>query len=94
MTKKIIMVLLFIALIGGVFSYYQKNHGNKSVVQKLPADIEPAYGDSIIYGSIGEPSILNPILASDSSSFDIIDLVYNGLVKYDKDIKLVGDLAE
>lgn len=88
------MVLLFIALIGGVFSYYQKNHGNKSVVQKLPADIEPAYGDSIIYGSIGEPSILNPILASDSSSFDIIDLVYNGLVKYDKDIKLVGDLAE
>ncbi len=94
MTKKIILALLCIVLIGGAVFYYLENHNNRSVVPKLPVDTEPAYGDSIIYGSIGEPSILNPILASDSSSFDIIDLVYNGLVKYDQDIKLVGDLAE
>ena len=55
---------------------------------------EPAYGDTIIVGSIGDASTLLPPLATDSASFDIIGLVYNGLVKYDKDIKLVGDLAE
>ena len=51
-------------------------------------------GETIVFASIGEPSYLNPLLASDSASSDINDLVYNGLVKYDKDLKLVGDLAE
>lgn len=55
---------------------------------------EPAYGDMIIRGSIGDASVLLPVLANDSASFDITGLVYNGLVKYDKDIQLVGDLAE
>lgn len=55
---------------------------------------EPPYGDVIIEGSIGDASNLLPPLASDSASFDIIGLVYNGIVKYDKDLKLVGDLAE
>jgi peptide/nickel transport system substrate-binding protein len=55
---------------------------------------EPAYGDMIVRGSIGDASVLLPVLANDSSSFDIIGLVYNGLVKYDKDLKLVPDLAE
>ena len=55
---------------------------------------EPAYGDMIIRGSIGDASVLLPVLASDAASFDITGLIYNGLVKYDKDIKLVGDLAE
>lgn len=35
-----------------------------------------------------------PILASDSASADICGLVFNGLVKYDRDLSLVGDLAE
>ena len=55
---------------------------------------KPAYGDMIITGSIGEPSNLIPILASDSSSHEIASYVYNGLVKYDRDLKIVGDLAE
>jgi peptide/nickel transport system substrate-binding protein len=55
---------------------------------------EPAYGDMIIRGSIGDASVLLPILASDSASFDITGLIYNGLVKYDKDINLVPELAE
>jgi len=54
----------------------------------------PYYGDSIVTGSIGEPRTLVPILASDSSSGAICGLVFNGLVKYDKDLNLVGDLAE
>ncbi|MDC4224087.1 MAG: peptide-binding protein [Candidatus Manganitrophus sp.] len=45
-------------------------------------------------GSIGEPRRLIPMLASDSASQDITGLVFNGLVKYDKNIRLIGDLAE
>ncbi len=55
---------------------------------------KPAFGDMIITGSIGEPSNLIPMLSSDSSSHEIASYVYNGLVKYDKDLNIVGDLAE
>lgn len=54
----------------------------------------PAYGDNIIVASIGDARTLVPILASDSASADICSLVFNGLVKYDKNINLTGDLAE
>lgn len=54
----------------------------------------PAYGDSLVEGSIGEPSTLIPILASDSASHSVASLVYNGLLKYDKNLNLAGDLAE
>lgn len=40
------------------------------------------------------PSRLNPILATDSSSSEIAGFLFNGLVKYDKDLNIVGDLAK
>ncbi|MBE0515134.1 peptide-binding protein [Sulfurimonas sp.] len=41
------------------------------------------------------PSRLNPILATDSSSSEITGFLFNGLVKYDKDLStIIGDLAE
>jgi peptide/nickel transport system substrate-binding protein len=52
------------------------------------------YGDAIIEGTIGEASNLIPLLASDSASFAVAGKIYNGLVKYDKNLNLVGDLAE
>jgi peptide/nickel transport system substrate-binding protein len=52
------------------------------------------YGDALISGSIADARTLIPILASDSASGDVCGLLYNGLVKYDKDINLTGDLAE
>jgi peptide/nickel transport system substrate-binding protein len=57
-------------------------------------DSGPAYGDLFIDATIGDASTLLPPLASDASSHGIISLVYNGLVKYDGDLNLVGDLAE
>ncbi|OPY86468.1 MAG: Oligopeptide-binding protein AppA precursor [Syntrophus sp. PtaU1.Bin208] len=54
----------------------------------------PAYGDIIVDGSIGDASNLIPLLSSDSTSHDIAGLIYNGLVKYDKNLKITGDLAE
>jgi len=55
---------------------------------------EPAYGDAIVVSSIGDAHSLVPILASDSASSDICGMLFNGLVKYDKDVNIVGDLAE
>jgi len=55
---------------------------------------KPAYGDTFIEASIGEPSNLLPVLASDSASSSINGLVYNGLVRYDKNLQLEGELAE
>ncbi|MGE4579637.1 MAG: peptide-binding protein [Desulfuromonadales bacterium] len=55
---------------------------------------EPAYGDTIVMGSIGDASNLLPVLASDSSSSDINGLIYNGLVRYDKNFTIEGELAE
>ncbi|MBN1382632.1 MAG: peptide-binding protein [Deltaproteobacteria bacterium] len=62
-----------------------KNTANASV---------PAYGDIIVEGSIGDASNLIPILSSDSTSHAIASMVFNGLVKYDKDLNIAGDLAE
>jgi peptide/nickel transport system substrate-binding protein len=55
---------------------------------------QPAYGDIMVRGDIGDASNLIPLLASDSPSHNIAGMVYNGLVKYDKDMKTIGDLAE
>ena len=57
-------------------------------------DHQPVYGDTLVEGTIGEPSILIPMLAGDSASHAVAGLIFNGLVKYDKDLTLTGDLAE
>lgn len=55
---------------------------------------KPAYGDTMITSSIGEASNLIPLLANDSPSHEISSYIFNGLVKYDRDLRLIGDLAE
>ncbi|MFA5147435.1 MAG: peptide-binding protein [Candidatus Omnitrophota bacterium] len=57
-------------------------------------DDGPSYGDAIVVASISDARTLLPILASDSASSDVCGMIFNGLVKYDKDINLTGDLAE
>ena len=54
----------------------------------------PEYGDTFIEASIGDASTLLPVLASDSASSDINGQVYNGLVRYDKNLQVEGELAE
>ncbi|MBN1587203.1 MAG: peptide-binding protein [Candidatus Omnitrophica bacterium] len=50
-------------------------------------------GDALVTGSIGEPRNLISILVSDSGSSQVTGLVYSGLVRYDKDLELEGELA-
>lgn len=44
-------------------------------------------------GTLGEPSTLNPIQQADSASSQIGGLIFNGLIKYNQDLEIVGDLA-
>ncbi|MDD5713256.1 MAG: peptide-binding protein, partial [Smithellaceae bacterium] len=67
--------------------------GPEGKINAPHADI-PAYGDIMVEGSLGDASNLIPILSSDATSHEIAGQVFNGLVKYDKDINVVGDLAE
>ncbi len=51
--------------------------------------------NELIMSSIGDASYLNPILAQDSASSDINSFVFNGLIKYNRNLNgFVGELAE
>ncbi len=54
---------------------------------------EIKYPNTITVGFLADAKRLLPLLASDSASGDISSLIFNGLTKYDKDIKIVPDLA-
>ncbi len=55
---------------------------------------EPAYGDTFIEASIGDIQGLIPNITSDSASHEVGSLIYTGLIKRDKDLNLVPNLAE
>jgi peptide/nickel transport system substrate-binding protein len=49
----------------------------------------------LVISSIGDASYLNPVLAQDSASSEINGFVFNGLIKYDRNLhNFVGELAE
>jgi len=52
------------------------------------------YASTLQLATSANPSRLNPLLATDSSSSEISGFIFNGLVKYDKDnATIIGDLA-
>ena len=89
----LIIYLSFVTFFTACGKSSEKSENPKKETQQSTADT-PAYGDIIIQGSIGDASNLIAMLASDSASHDIAGLCYNGLVKYDKNLELVGDLAK
>ena len=54
----------------------------------------PAYGDAIVEGSIGDVSGFLSAVTSDSASHSAAGYLFNSLVRYDKNIKLEGELVE
>jgi peptide/nickel transport system substrate-binding protein len=54
----------------------------------------PAYGDTFIEATIGDISGLIPNITSDGASHDVGSMIYDGLVKTDKDLNYVGAMAE
>lgn len=58
-------------------------------------EIQPAFGGTYAEGVVGQPQFLNPIYSQASDvDRDLVELLFAGLMKYDKDGKIVGDLAE
>jgi peptide/nickel transport system substrate-binding protein len=89
-----VFLLLFAAAFLAVAGCGTPSDSPSRPPQADSSDTGPAYGDIMVEGSIGDASNLIPILASDNTSHQIAGLVYNGLVKFDKDVNIVGDLAE
>jgi len=93
---KVKLIVLIIIVIFTLQSCCEKKKPQPSSLklktQKTKTD--KAYGDSIIQGMIADAVTLNPLLAADSASGHVTDLIFNGLVKYNKDLELVGDLAK
>ncbi len=52
------------------------------------------FGSTLHLALGANPSRINPLLATDSASGEISGWIFNGLVKFDKDANIVGDLAE
>jgi len=61
-----------------------------TAMERVP---ESPCGCHLVTGTIGDASVLLPVLASDAPSLDIARLIFNGLIKYGKDAQVVGDLA-
>ncbi len=81
----IALLLLFAACGGGK---------PESAGKGAPVPDVPAYGDAIVEGSIGDVSGFLTAVTTDASSHEAAGYVFNGLVRYDKDLKLEGELAE
>ena len=87
-----IFLLVFLLTVTGFILHGCQSQEVVTTVDDKPA--VPAYGDTIIMGTNGDASNLLPVLASDSASSSVNSLLYNGLVRYDKDLHLEGELAE
>ncbi|MHB1013070.1 MAG: ABC transporter substrate-binding protein, partial [Desulfobacteria bacterium] len=81
----VVLFLLLAACSGGK---------QESAGKGAPVPDVPAYGDAIVEGSIGDISGFLSAVTSDSASHAAAGYVFNGLVRYDKDLKLEGVLAE
>lgn len=56
---------------------------------------QPAYGGEYVEGIVGQPRFINPVLSpANSVDTDLSRIVYAQLLKFDKDLQLVADLAE
>lgn len=87
----ILLVIIILCIMPGC----SNNADERPVADKKTGETTtPAYGDILVEGSIGDASNLIPILSSDATSHSISAQVFNGLVKYDKNLNVVGDLAE
>jgi len=85
--------MLCLLLLASVFPGCGRNDSSPRQIRQQSSGT-PSYGDIMVEGSIGDASNLIPLLSSDSTSHEIGGLIYNGLVKYDKNLNIIGDLAE
>ncbi|MBD3245300.1 MAG: hypothetical protein GF335_04915 [Candidatus Moranbacteria bacterium] len=76
-------LIFFLSSSWFLFNYYIKN-----------TRIAPAKGGTYIEGIVGKPEYINPILAKgNETDLSLSQLIFSGLMKYDRDGNLVNDVA-
>jgi len=83
------LLLVWLMLAGGCSAFDPV----ESAPPPRPA-LPPAHGDRLVSASIGDASNLIPMIAGDAASHEIAGQLYLALLKYDKDLNLVGQLAD
>ncbi len=81
--------LVFVILLISSAGYLAVNFYSNST------KLAPAYSGSYTEGVIGQPRFINPIYG-ETNDVDrtLIDLIYSGLMTYDKDGKIINDLVK
>ncbi|MCX6764514.1 MAG: ABC transporter substrate-binding protein [Candidatus Nealsonbacteria bacterium] len=83
------IVFLFSILALGSFVFLSANFYLKNT------EIKPAVNGSFVEGIVGQPSFINPLYSEASDvDRDLTEILFSGLMKYDKDGKIGKDLAD
>lgn len=77
------------ALVAGMFFFVLS-----LVPAAATAEENPRHGDAFVVPAVSEPSNLIPHLASDSASAEVSQYIFSGLLRYDGNLELIGELAE
>ena len=84
--KKLLLVLVLISAGSFLFS---------NMLARKRMDLAPARGGDYTEGLVGQPRHINPLLATASNvDLDLSRIIYSGLLKFDKDLNLIPDLAQ
>ncbi len=86
--KEKILLLTFITLAASSFLY-----SGGQLYAKF-TDVQPAEGGTYREGIIGQPRLINPLLASSDADNSIVPLVFSGLYRYDGQGRVIPDIAE
>lgn len=84
----------WLLVLGSFFLMTACNNSDDAALPGVEPVSQPSFGDTFIEASIGDASTLLPVLASDSASSSINSLIYNGLIRYSKNLEIEGELAE
>ncbi len=89
------LIFIFLILLFSACSAEDKQEQRTATTREnTTTSIVPVHGGKLIDASIGDATNLIPMIASDASSHAIASQLYLSLLKYDKNLNLVGQLAE
>ena len=94
MLRRRARVRSLLAVIGGLALATGCNSSVDTRAEDVATAGTPAYGDTFIQASIGDIGGLIPSLTSDQSSHEVGGMIYDGLVKLDKDLNMAPAMAE
>jgi ABC-type transport system substrate-binding protein len=78
----IVLILFLVQSYFWVPTYQEQTRGNPDRLKEF------------INASIGDASLLNPILSADSSSSQVSNQIFEGLIDYDEELRFRGRIAE